>query len=187
MTRRLITLDPPWGTDRGGGKITRGANKHYDLVAAGDEWKVVVLSEAFDPDERGCLVWCWYTTLSRRLVPTLFSRLGIRDTGAEMIWVKVKRSVSGFAIRKGLGQYVHMGHEYARLGVIGEVSTPVPYRPPSVILADRGEHSAKPDEAYIEWLKMAQGVWPDEEISALAMFERTARPGYDVWGDEAPE
>ena len=197
MSYRLIVMDPPWGTDRGGGG--RGAQEHYQLARAGDEWRIVMMSGAFRPHEDGCLVWCWCTALSRHLVPTLFERLGVRDTGCEMVWCKgevvllAEQREPGTVVHRaelvqqvGLGQYVMTGHEYARLGVVGRVPTPVPYRPMSWLLSKRGRHSAKPDEAYAEWLEMARALWPDEDLRAIELFARDARPGWEAWGNEAP-
>ncbi len=36
MRYRTIYADPPWDTERGGGKIKRGADRHYPLMRPSD-------------------------------------------------------------------------------------------------------------------------------------------------------
>ena len=48
-----------------------------------------------------------------------------------------------------------------------------------VIEAPRGRHSAKPDEQYARIERLVAGPY-------LELFARTARPGWDSWGAEAP-
>jgi N6-adenosine-specific RNA methylase IME4 len=53
-------------------------------------------------------------------------------------------------------------------------------RPPSVIQGPRREHSRKPDEAYA----LIERMYPD--LPKIELFARARRPGWDVWGNQAP-
>ena len=49
----------------------------------------------------------------------------------------------------------------------------------SVIMAPVGAHSEKPDEAYVRMKRLSGGPY-------LELFARKQRPGWHVWGNEAP-
>ena len=52
MTFKTIALDPPWA-ETGGGKICRGAQKHYDVVKDKDMLDVIRNAPCWTPDEAG--------------------------------------------------------------------------------------------------------------------------------------
>lgn len=187
-TQSLIVMDPPWDTDRGGGG--RGADCHYPVESFEALWRTIALSP-FDPDPDGCLVWCWCTSLSRHLVPSLFERLGVRDTGHERVWVKGRADGDGLTLHAGLGYYGRSAHEYVRLGVIGSVVIPTSHRLSTVFVAPaprgtdgRPLHSAKPDALYDEAFGQAAACFGDHR-QALELFGRGPREGWEVWGNEA--
>jgi N6-adenosine-specific RNA methylase IME4 len=85
-----------------------------------------------------------------------------------LVWVKD---------RIGLGQYLRGQHELCLLGVRGEAMLPDPRNVPSVVHAVRGEHSAKPAEAFAAIERVSPAP-------RLEMFARGSREGWDVWGNE---
>lgn len=86
----------------------------------------------------------------------------------------------------GMGHYGRTDHECVYLMTRGGLPTPK-FKPRSVFhIRARGEleHSEKPAEIYAAIRKMYQ-----EYVDAgllLALFERQARPGFVVWGNQAP-
>jgi N6-adenosine-specific RNA methylase IME4 len=50
----------------------------------------------------------------------------------------------------------------------------------TLLLAPKGEHSAKPDAFYA----LVESLCPAPRY--LELFARKARPSWDVWGDEVP-
>jgi N6-adenosine-specific RNA methylase IME4 len=87
-----------------------------------------------------------------------------------VVWVKDK---------PGLGHWVRNQHELLIIARRGDMPTPLPAnRPPSVINAQRREHSRKPDEAY----EMIERMFPD--LPRIELFARSRRPGWDAWGNE---
>ena len=53
-----VTLDPPW-LERGGGKIKRGADRHYPLMKKEDIFKAVIQSSQWAEvgDHAHCYMW----------------------------------------------------------------------------------------------------------------------------------
>jgi N6-adenosine-specific RNA methylase IME4 len=107
---------------------------------------------------------------------------------AMAIWEK--RSVADIAAGGGplgMGHYWRTDHECLVIMTRGGLALPE-YKPRSVYhIRSRGEleHSEKPAEIYADIVKMYPRF--AEEGLLLALFERSARPGFVVWGNEAPE
>jgi N6-adenosine-specific RNA methylase IME4 len=81
----------------------------------------------------------------------------------------------------GLGHWVRNQHELLLIGRRGDMPAPLPAnRPPSVIEAPSREHSRKPNEAY----ELIERMYPD--LPRIELFARRARPGWAVWGNQAP-
>lgn len=165
-----ILMDPPW-QERGGGKVKRGADKHYPLVPTKHLPFLILGSGVFRPAD-DCHLWMWATNTFLPDALWLMEALGFRYL-TNAVWCKD---------RMGLGQYLRGQHELLLLGVQGSgpaVRTSA-RNLPSVISAKRGAHSAKPEAAYK--LIEARTVGP-----RLEMFARNARPGWDCWGNEVNE
>jgi N6-adenosine-specific RNA methylase IME4 len=80
----------------------------------------------------------------------------------------------------GMGYYFRQRHELLLVATRGEPPTPKPSnRPQSVIEAPRGKHSAKPTVVY----DLIEKMYPD--LPRIELFARTAREGWDRWGNEA--
>jgi N6-adenosine-specific RNA methylase IME4 len=95
-------------------------------------------------------------------------------------WVK-DHDLSETARRFGLGFYCRMQHEHLLIATRGERLHPSPSNlSSSVIRAPRREHSRKPDEAY----ELIERMYPD--LPKIELFARSARPGWDRHGNEAP-
>ena len=92
-------------------------------------------------------------------------------------WVKFKDG----ALQLGLGQYGRNAHEHLLFGTKGQAAVPPPeLRFPSVILAPRGEHSAKPDDAW----RIIDAVSSQREGPRVEFNARTQRPGWTAVGHE---
>lgn len=163
-----ILMDPPW-QERGGGKIKRGADRHYPLVPTKQMPRLIMGSGAFNPAP-DCHLWMWATNSFLPDALWLMDALGFRYI-TNAVWVKD---------RIGLGQYLRGQHELLLLGVQGSgpaVRTDARDLP-SVIRAPRGKHSVKPKAAYE--LIEARTHGP-----RLEMFARARRPGWSSWGNES--
>jgi len=181
---RCILMDPPW-MERGGGKCKRGADRHYGLMDARKVASVVQASPGWRPAKDAHL-WCWATDNYLEDGLWLVRELGFRYVRT-WVWVKWSPPASscvcgaperGFQV--GLGQYARGSHELLLLSTRGRACVPPPgARGPSVFFARRTEYSRKPDEAFAVVERVSPGP-------RLEMFARTARKGWDCWGNEAP-
>jgi len=192
---RALLADPPW-LERGGGKSKRGADRHYPLMSTDDIIATLadVLDLFDDPkfDESCCHLWLWVT--NNFLVDGLrvMDRLGFRYV-SNAVWIKVSEmpvygpreagldaaGVARSGLQIGLGQYMRHAHELLLFGTRGKAAVPEPkHRMPSVIIAPRRQHSAKPDEQY----ELIERVSP---APRLEIFARRAWPGWDRWGNQA--
>ena len=117
---------------------------------------------------------------------------GFEPTGAEIVWikgripaVKVKPSDEVVEVQPHLtlqiggGHTVRNAHEVCVVGRRGK-PTRLDKGVPSVIVAPRGKHSAKPDEFYALVERLCPGPYID------LYGRRSASEQWRVWGDEAP-
>lgn len=191
---QTLMADPPWN-EAGGGKIKRGADRHYPLMKTRDICALPVASWAA-PDAH-CYVWvtnnyladglevlkAWgftYVTkidwfkgeLSDDLIDVaLASPAGERLADEADCWLQM-----------GIGQYFRGVTESCLFGVRGSV----PYRMRDDGMraqgrtgfhAPRAAHSVKPEK----FRTMVELVSPGPY---LEMFARRPAPGWDVWGNE---
>lgn len=167
---KTIYIDPPW-PEKGGGKIKRGADRHYELMSL-EEIEALPVKNLSDPE--GCHLYLWVTNN--------FLEAGLRVVkawGFEYITIITWQKDS-----QGLGQYFRGMTEHCIFAV---TKKRLPYK---VINGKRMQgvtgfcepktvHSRKPD-------KMRAMV---EDVSygpRLELFAREAFPGWDCWGNEAP-
>jgi len=187
-TFRCIAMDPPWN-ETGGGKIKRGADRHYPTMSKGAILRAILESRfdenGFRPDPTGCHLWTWATMMSLARAMWLIEQLGFQYV-THAVWVKGSErgvhyvptqnarpvfSLDGF----GLGQYLRGQHELLILARIGE--TIRRGQGQSVIVAPRGRHSEKPSAAYEMIETVSNGPRPET-------FARAKRDGWAVWGNE---
>ena len=171
----IVLADPPW-LEQGGGKIKRGADRHYPLMKTADI-KDVWLEVGDDvADDAFLFLWVTDNFLEDGLAV-------MRTWGFEykrtFVWVKPSM---------GLGFYARGQHEICLLGVRGR---PARSRrpgggsaghnvPPSVIHADKGRHSKKPESFY----EIVESFKSDASARCLELFARNTRAGWDSWGNE---
>lgn len=172
---RTVIIDCPWN-EVGGGKIKRGADRHYkvqktidlpDIITTGCEHWKDVSSRAH----------CYFYTTNNFLPDALWvlNEIGFRYV-TNLVWVKT---------RIGLGQYFRGQHELILFGVRGETQWlegtwptvlgggPIPH----VMENGKRVHSAKPPQLH----EMIEAAEPGPY---LELFARTPREGWTVWGNE---
>jgi N6-adenosine-specific RNA methylase IME4 len=80
----------------------------------------------------------------------------------------------------GMGYYFRQQHELLIVATKGNIPAPDPDdRPSSIISAERGTHSSKPEEVY----GIIEAMYPD--FSKIELFARVNRKGWDSWGNQA--
>ena len=180
-------MDPPW-LERGGGKIKRGADRHYPLMKLADIRRTIIEPMATVGPDAHC--WIWVTDSFLRDGLALLDYFGFRYIRT-MQWIKCKSvdyCSDGFyldtnehfvKLQIGLGQYLRGSHEMALLGVRGKAMLPpTSDRRPSVVFAERTVHSRKPRVA----VEVIEATSPGPR---LEIFARGERPGWTVWGNQA--
>lgn len=189
----VIAMDPPW-PERGGGRIKRGADRHYDVVEYRDIPTLVADSPLWSPNDP-CLVFCWTTVASCEYAYKLLRMLRVTPV-TKLYWLKdrsfesvcpdgcrVPGITTGCKLegKLGLGQYVRHDVEEVVVGRIGRVRSPK-LAERSWVLAPTGAHSEKPQAMYDLFELLAVGAGLDGPRAEL--FARRPRDGWKVWGNE---
>lgn len=171
-----VAIDYPWPEKGGGG---RGAQNHYPVVPVQDGPALILGSGVWCPaDDAHAYVWATNTHLLD--AGWLMGALGFRYITC-LTWAKR---------RIGLGQYFRGRTEHLLFGVRGKglrlrrehtdsraLDTLIHDDP--LRFGHRPRHSEKPQTAYDLIEAASPGPY-------LEMFARAARPGWSVWGNEAP-
>lgn len=182
---KTIYADPPW-TETGGGKIVRGAQRHYSLMHTEDICNLSLEAPAK-----------WYHNLHVRQIAEENSHLYLWVTNNKLLdglrvvseWgFEYKTLITWAKDRFGLGQYYRGQTEHCIFAVRGVL----PYRTNDNgkraqgrtmidgFDAPRTEHSVKP-EVMRKWI---------EEVSHppyIELFARRSMPGWDTWGNEVKD
>lgn len=169
MKYSTILADPPWN-EKGGGKIKRGADRHYPLLKT-EQIMALPVQQFAEPNAH---LYLW--TTNNHLPDAL--------RVMEAWGFKYKTMITWAKDRIGIGQYFRGMTEHVLFGVQGNI----PYRfradgkraqGRTLITAPKGAHSEKPEELRA----MIQIVSPGPY---LELFAREKAPGWDIWGNELP-
>lgn len=166
MKYRTILADPPW-MERGGGKIKRGADRHYSLMHTHDICALPVTELAADDSH----LYLWVTNNFLPDGLRVMAAWGFRYVTC-ITWAKNKI---------GLGQYFRGQTEQCFFGVRGNPGYKTfegkRCQGTTLINALRGEHSVKPPEMRAMIKRVSFGPY-------LELFAREQATNWDVWGNE---
>lgn len=168
---KTLYIDPPWN-EQGGGKIKRGADRHYSLMKTKDILNLPIQKLVH---EDGCHLYLWVTNN--------YLKDGLRCVekwGFEYITL-----ITWNKDRFGLGQYYRGITEHCIFAV---TKKRLPYK-----ITDDGKrrqgitgfyeaktiHSRKP-------IIMREMIETVSYSPKLELFAREYNEGWDVWGYEAP-
>lgn len=172
----VIYVDPPWGYQN---KATRAAaDKHYGTMTL-DELKQMPVGHgggSLAADD--CALFMWATFPMLREALELIEAWGFKYKTIAFNWVKQNKSGAG--LFWGLGNWTRSNSEICLLAIKGKpkrVSAAVH----SVVMTPVQRHSQKPDEVRERIVKLVG------DVPRIELFARSAAPGWDVWGNEAPE
>ena len=165
----IIYADPPWN-ETGGGRIKRGADKHYSLMKTKDIISLPVRDIVKDSSH----LYLWVT--NNRLIDGLEV---MKEWGFEYRTV-----ITWFKDRIGLGQYFRGITEHCLFGVKGNL----PYKleegkrcqGKTGFYAKKTIHSRKPEEMR----DMINLVSYREGYNRIELFARNKTEGWDTWGNE---
>lgn len=168
MTKQYGTIlaDPPW-MESGGGKIKRGADRHYPLMKTHEICALPVAQLAL-PDSH---LYLWVTNNFLQDGLDVMSAWGYRYV-TMITWAKDKI---------GLGQYFRGMTEHCLFGVRGKPGYKTHNgkrgQGRTLIHAPRGAHSVKPEELRAMIERVSPGPY-------VELFARDTFPGWDAWGNE---
>lgn len=175
---QCTSIDSPWN-ERGGGKIKRGADRHYDLLKTPDITRVILTSPLWRPAKNAHL-WLWVTNNFLLDGLHVMKALGFRYV-TNLAWGKMRWQGQMYeqdlwvADRGGTGQYLRGCHELCLFGVRGRLKGQS-RASRSFLPAARGKHSQKPAEAYAVMVEVSPGPRRAE------LFATQPRLGWDCWG-----
>ena len=174
---QIIYADPPWN-ETGGGKIKRGADKHYPLMKTRD----IIALPVEEIAAQNAHLYLWTTNNFLPDALAVMKAWGF-DYKTIITWVKD---------RIGLGQYFRGQTEHCLFGVRGML----PYKivngkrqqGTTVFHAPRTKHSAKP----IEMRRLIEKVSDRNDFNKIELFARIPKEiiedptlkGWDAWGLE---
>lgn len=165
---RTILADPPW-PEYGGGRITRGAQRHYPLLSVAEIGELPVGDWA----EPSAHLYLWTTNNYLPAALAILTVWGFRYVTL-ITWNKD---------RIGLGQYYRGMTEHCIFAVRGRL----PYRTlpdgkraqgRTAFFSPKSVHSAKPEQVALWAEQVSHGP-------RLEVFARRRRPGWDAWGRAA--
>lgn len=172
----VIYADPPWAYCQQG----RGAAKsHYDTMSTEDICSLPIRSICND----NAVLFMWATFPNIEEAIKVMKAWGFIYKTAAFVWVKKNRKRD--SLFWGMGAYTRANAEVCLLGIskrtkAGELVKA--HNIHQIIEAPIGKHSEKPEitRHRIEALIGSEG-------GCLELFARSSAPGWDRWGNEAPE
>lgn len=163
----LILADPPWRYDFSN-TSGRAVEQHYPTMDLDSICALDVRALA----EENAVLFLWATS------PKLPEALRV----VEAWGFKYKTSAIWRKSGLGMGYYFRIDHELLLVATVGEPGVPLSeHRVSSVIDAEKSAHSVKP-ELFREILER---MYP--AARRIELFSRSARRGWDAWGNEAPQ
>nr|DAS77840.1 MAG TPA: N6 adenosine methyltransferase subunit [Caudoviricetes sp.] len=167
MKYKTIYADPPW-MESGGGRIKRGADRHYSLMKTKDICELQIIKDIVDDNAH---LYLWVTNNFLKDGLQVMEAWGFRYV-TMITWMKDKG---------GLGQYFRGKTEHCLFGVRGNL----PYkivdgkRQQGVtgFFAPRTEHSKKPND-------MREMIEIVSYAPRIELFARERFDGWDCWGNE---
>ena len=173
MKYKIIYADPPWSYDdkclhRG------GAERHYKTTANSELCNIDVQSISDDD----CILFMWATFPKMAEALELIEAWGFTYKTNGFTWVKKNKIAD--TLFWGMGRWTRSNAEVCLIAVKGK-PTRVGKGVHSVIEAKVSKHSKKPEIVKNKIIELVG------DLPRLEMFARNASPGWDVFGDEAPD
>ena len=170
-----IYADPPWGFltyDKRQIVPQRASVAHYKTMTL-DALKALPVGDVAAKD---CILHMWTISSHLDQAIDLGRAWGFTFKSLGLNWVKTCKGDPEMP-KMGMGHWFRQESEIALLFTKGKPKR-LDRGVRQVILEPAREHSRKPDEGASRVLRLTGGPY-------LELFSRTARPGWDVWGDEA--
>lgn len=179
----IIYADPPWRfknwsmdemAKRGEKWARRNGRSPYDVM---DTAAICAMPVAdYAAKNSVLLMWATYPKLEDALAVVKAWEFEYKTVA--FTWVKQNPSGMGFKV--GLGYHTRGNAEICLLATRGYGLRRVDKSVMQLVIAPVGEHSQKPDEVR-DRIKRLYG-----DVPRLELFARQRRPGFSIWGNQAP-
>lgn len=161
----VIYADPPWRYDHAA-TANRQIENHYPTMSL-DEICAMPVQQITTDD---AILYMWATAPKLAECMQVLTAWGF-DYRTNFVWVKDKI---------GMGYHARSQHEILLVAKRGNIPPPaVADRVSSVVVAERGEHSAKPALFY----ELIESFYPT--LPKIELFCRSPREGWAAWGNQA--
>lgn len=172
---KVIYADPPWSykvwSKKGAG---RSAESHYPTMNI-EDIKALPVKELADKD---CALFLWITFPMLREAWSVMDAWGFTYKSVAFVWIKQNKKTP--SLFWGMGYWTRANAELCVIATKGS-----PKRESKavhqVIISPVEEHSKKPDEARQRIVQLMG------DVPRIELFARKSSPGWDVWGNEAPD
>jgi N6-adenosine-specific RNA methylase IME4 len=163
----VIVVDPPWPYEVLKADPTHRGTHPYPQMAMTDICALPIPSIAAE----NCVLWLWVTN---HHMPEAFAVLDA--------WGFTQKTILTWAKdRMGRGDWLRGQSEHALMTIRGNPIVTLTNQTTLLHAATR-EHSRKPDEFFA----FVESLCPAPAGGYASIFERYKRPGWVLWGDEAP-
>lgn len=169
---KIIYADPPWQYDDK--SLNRGGAERHYITTANSELELMDVQSVCDDD---CIMFMWATFPKMQEALDLMRAWGFEYKTVAFTWVKKNKIKDSWFW--GMGRWTRSNAEVCLLGVKGKPKR-VGMGVHSVIDAKAMKHSEKPQEARDKIIELMG------DLPRLEMFARYSAPGWDVFGNEAP-
>ena len=163
----VIYADPPWRYENPPmGATSRSIENHYPTMSL-EEICALPVGDITTDD---AILYMWATAPKLAECMKVLEAWGF-DYRTNFVWVKDKI---------GMGYHARSQHEILLVAKKGSIPPPaVADRVSSVVMADRGEHSAKP----VQFYELIESFYPT--LPKIELFCRSPRDGWAVWGNQS--
>ena len=165
----VILADPPWKYNNLRTVAQGAAVAQYPTMSVEELLSLPVRELAADD----CALFLWATMPQLDVALDIMADWGFDYVTCAFTWVKKTKHGKWWS---GMGFYTRANAELCLLGKRGRPKVQDTCQP-QLIVAERGRHSAKPEEARQRIEKLFQGPY-------IELFARTRVPGWDAWGNE---
>ena len=169
-----IVIDPPWFYQLRNKDLTHRNKIPYSPMNIEDILKLPIPNLS---DQNGTVLWLWFTN-NHILEATKCIEHWNFTIKTVLTWEKIAKNGN---TRIGTGHWLRNCTEHCMLATFGKVKSFSHLKKltnePTILHAQRREHSRKPEEFYHLVDKLCDG-------KKLEMFARQKRSGWDSWGNE---
>jgi N6-adenosine-specific RNA methylase IME4 len=164
---KIIYADPPWNYNDKLNIEGRGVEYHYSTMKDNDIKKLPIYKLADDD----CILFMWITMPKLQTGLDVIHSWGFKYKTCGFCWIKTNPKAN--TVFKGLGHWVMGNAELCLLAVKGRPQR-INKNVSQVIMAHRGKHSVKPNEAREKIIQLMG------DVPRIELFARQKIEGWDT-------